>query len=165
MSAEFEFNLRGLVREVLRSSTIADPGAVAVEVLKRIPSRMHKAALGQALRLYVRQVISEERISHRSEPAAAHQPPARSAKVAGIRDGWQKRLRDRVHCNGTWKFLAACTYDDLLAAAAERRQLADRNQAWARQYDAWARLLTEHDAETFGDLPTEAQMSALGSAA
>lgn len=161
-----DFKLRHLVRDVLRTSTLADPGDIAEEVLRRIPTRQVRVALAQALRLYVRQVNSEERISHRGEPATEAQAPNRSAKVSGIRDGWQKRLRDRVHVGkGEWKFLAACTYDDLLAAAAERRELAERNQAWARQYDTWARLLTEHDVKTFGDLPTEAQMSALGRAA
>lgn len=156
-----DFNLRSIVREVLTSSTIADPGVVAEEVLRRVPSRMLKQALQQALRLYVRQVISEVRVSR--PPVASSN---RSAKVSGIRDGWQRRLRDRVHCgDGNWKFLAECTYEDLLAAAGERRQLAERNLAWARQYDEWARLLTEHDVATFGELPAEAQMAALGRAA
>jgi hypothetical protein len=147
---------------VLNSSTIADPGVIADEVLRRVPSRMVKQALQQALRLYVRQVISEVRITRPPAPSS----PARSAKVSAIRDGWQRRLRDRIHCgNGNWKFLAECTYEDLLAAAGERRELAERNMAWARQYDEWARLLTEHDVATFGDLPAEAQMSALGRAA
>ena len=156
-----DFNLRSLVQEVLRSSTMTDPGDLADEVLRRIPAKHHKAALQQTLRLFVRQVNSEVRISRQTAPAS----PATSTKVAAIRDGWQRRLRDRVHCNGQWKFLADCNYEDLLAAATERRQLADRNMAWARQYDTWARLLTEHDVATFGELPVEAQMSALGAAA
>lgn len=158
-----DFTLRILVQEVLRTSTMADPGQVADEVMRRIPRSMVRVALSQALRLFVRQVISETRISHQATPTPAG--PARSRKVASIRDGWQRRLRDRVHCNGTWKFLGECGYDDLLAAAAERRELADRNMAWARQYDEWARLLTEHDVATFSDLPVEVQMSALGRAA
>jgi hypothetical protein len=160
-----ELSLRGLVRDVLRDSTIADPGVIAEEVLRRVPRGALKAALSQALRLYVRQVISEERIS-RTTSLTVNTRPAKSAKVTAIRDGWQRRLRDRVHVGkGEWKFLAACTYEDLLAAASERRELAERNNAWARQYDAWARLLTEHDVQTFGELPVEAQASALGRAA
>lgn len=160
-----DFILRQLVRDVLRDTDKADPGEVAGEVMARIPRGMVRAALSQALRLYVRQVISETRIG-RTGPQSTVTPLNRSAKVTAIRDGWQKRLRDRVHVgSGEWKFLADCTYDDLLAAATERRELAERNQAWARQYDAWARLLTEHDAATFGDLPAETQMQALGRAA
>ena len=161
-----DFILRTLVREVLRDSTIADPGTIADEVLRRIPRGAVRTALQQTLRLYVRQVISEERISRRDPNASVTTKPARSAKVTAIRDGWQRRLRDRVHTGkGEWKFLAACTYDDLLAAAAERRELADRNNAWARTYDAWARLLSEHEVSTFGDLPVEALAAALGRAA
>ena len=161
-----DFILRTLVREVLRDSTIADPGTIADEVLRRIPRGAMRSALQQALRLYVRQVISEERISRANPGVPVATKPARSTKVTAIRDGWQRRLRDRVHTGkGEWKFLAACTYGDLLAAAAERRELADRNSAWARTYDAWARLLPKYGVSTFGDLPVEALAAALGRAA
>lgn len=158
-----DFVLRHLVREVLSDSDEADPGRIADMVLAQIPPRQTRTALAQALRLFVRQVISETRTA-RNEPTVT--PISRSAKVAAIREGWQRRLDDRVHgAEGSWKKLRDCTYDDLLSAATERRQMAERNNAWARQYDAWARLLTEHDAETFGDLPAEIQMHALGRAA
>lgn len=159
-----DFNLRQVIREVLRSSTMADPGQVADEVMRRIPTKMIKAALTQVLRDVVRQVMSEERGAHRGLTPTAG--PTRSAKVSGIRDGWQKRLRDRVHVGASeWKLLGSCTYDDLLFAASERREIAESNAAMARQYDAWARLINKHDVATFGDLPAEAQMSALGRAA
>lgn len=158
-----DFVLRHIVRDVLRNSTLADPGDIAAEVLRRIPARSTRDALEQTLRLYVRQVISEVRISSRPAPATAANG---SWKVAAIRDGWQRRLRDPVHVGAQeWKLLADCSYEDLLAAAAERRQLAERNQAWARTYDAWAGLLVEHDVKRFGDLPADAQMQALGRAA
>lgn len=158
-----DFILRQLVRDILAETDAADPGEIAGQVMARIPPRMIRVALSQALRLYVRQVISETRTAH---PPVAPTAINRSAKVAAIRDGWQKRLRDRVHVGGSeWKFLADCTYEDLIAAASERRQMADRNNAWARTYDAWARLLTEHNVTTFGELPAAEQMQALGRAA
>jgi hypothetical protein len=184
-----DFNIRQLIREVLRSSTMADPSAVADEVMRRIPKNMIRAALAQVLRDVVRQVMGEERQANRggssvtaepqpTQPAlriadGGDEPPAkpvpnRSWKRVGISDGWQKRLMDRVHVGQSaqdWKLLKFCTYEDLLFAANERRGIADSNNAAARQYDAWARLLTEHDVATFGDLPAEAQMSALGRAA
>lgn len=157
------FVLRQLVRDVLAENESADPGEVAEAVMGRIPRGMVRVALAQSLRLYVRQVISETRTARPPAPTPA---TGKSLKVAAIRDGWQRRLQDRVHVGSSeWKFLADCTYDDLLAAAAERRELADRNNAWARQYAEWARLLTEHDVATFGDLPAEEQMHALGRAA
>lgn len=183
------FNIRHLVREVLRSSTMADPGDVAHEVLRRIPSDLTRVALEQVLRDVVRSIMGEERASNRVPSSTAHagpdlrpgprltpvferpdhpRRPQHSAKVAAIRDGWQKQLNNRIHVGDgskDWKLLRACTYADLLFAATERRGIADRNASVARQYDAWARLINEYDVATFGDLPAEAQMSALGSAA
>lgn len=182
-----DFNIRQVVREVLRSSTMADPGAVADEVMRRIPKQMVRTALVQVLRDVVRQVMGEERnstaaptgasdpqpTSLRVAPEGGAEPeqtrvPNRSWKTVGIRDGWQKRLTDRIHVGQSardWKLLKFCTYEDLLFAATERRGIADSNNAAARQYDAWARLITEHEVATFGDLPAEALMSALGRAA
>ena len=180
-----DFNIRHLVREVLRSSTMADPGAVADEVMRRVPKNMVRTALAQVLRDVVRQVMGEERSSTAAPVAQAAnlrrvpdsqaeqlpeapRVPNRSWKTTGIRDGWQKRLTDRIHVGQSaqdWKLLKFCTYEDLLFAATERRGIADSNAAAARQYDAWARLITEHDVATFGDLPAEALISALGRAA
>ena len=158
-----DFTLRHVVRDVLAETTEADPGKLAGLVLARIPKKDYHAALSQALRLFVRQIISETRTGHN---APAPTPIQGSRKVAAIREGWQRRLNDRIHVgDSAWKVLRDCTYDDLLHAAQERRSLAERNAAWARQYDAWARLLTEHDVETFGDLAAEVQMQALGRAA
>lgn len=158
------FNLRSIVRETLADTSDADPGVVAEQVLAAIPKARTRDALEQTLRLFVRQIISEQRVS--SPPSNVRTIPTTSAKVAAVRDGWQKRLRDRVHVgDGAWKFLGECTYDDLLSAAAERRDLAERNAAWARQFDSWARLLTEHDVETFAELPLTVQADVLGRAA
>lgn len=159
-----DFVLRDLVREVLHENNLTDPGDIAEEVLRRIPRGNLRVALGQALRLYVRQINSEGRNRSPDIPAVA--APNQSWKVAGVRDGWQRRLRVLEHVGGsTYKPLANCTYEDLLFCATERRALAERNSARARQYDAWARLLTEHDVKTFGELPAETQLSALGRAA
>ena len=181
------FNVRHLIREVLRTSTLADPGALAAEVMKRIPEDMLGVALEQVLRDVVRNEMSRQRVHRNASPIAAtgpdlrpgprltpvfddaaRAPAPRSAKVSAIRDGWQKRLMDRIHTGEgarDYKLLRACTYEDLLFAAKERREHADRNASVARQYDAWARLINEYDVQTFGDLPAEAQMGALGSAA
>lgn len=159
-----EQNLRVLVHEVLETSTMPDPGDVAEEVFRRVPPEEHGEALRQTLRLFVRQVIGELRVGNPSTRPAANS--GRSAKVRAIRDAWQRRLADRVHVGDSeWKFLRDCTRDDLLAAAAERRKLAERNAAWARTYDGWARLLTEHGVATFGELPAEVLLDTLGAAA
>lgn len=193
-----DFNIRQLIRDVLRSSTMADPGEIAVEVMRRIPDSRVWEALAQVLRDAVRETMRSERtgnsftvsdgepaakpkltVTPQGSPYSAPSPemngpverprvPNRSPKVSAIRDGWQKRLHDRVHVGaggGDWKLLKSCTYEDLIFAAKERHETADRNAAAARQYGAWARLITEHDVATFGDLPAEALISALGRAA
>ena len=158
MSAEFV--LRHVVRDVLASSVEADPGILAGQVLARIPKKDRDAALKQAMRSIVRQAMAETRVGHRPSNNAPIRP---SSKVAGIRDGWQRRLRDRVHVGeSTWKLLADCTYDDLTAAAAERQEQADRNMVWVREYRAMASAVLDAEVERFGDLPVEKQMQILG---
>ena len=174
-----DFNLRAVVREVLAGTNEADPGVIAGMVTARIDAADRDAALSQMMRLFVRQVMSEERTaaapfssssggqltrgSHAPIAAAAGRP---SLRVAGIRDGWQRALRSRVHVgHSEYKLLADCNYDDLYAAAAEREDLARRNQAWARHYHVLAALLTEHDVETVGELPSNVLMVSLGAVA
>ena len=124
-------NLRALVREVSASSLIPDPSQLADEVYRRLPESDRDAALQQSLRQFVRQVMSEERMqTHIGSPAG----PGTSAKVQGIRDHWQKALRNSLNVGeGVWKFLGDCTAADLMFAADQRREQASRNRAKAAQ--------------------------------
>lgn len=160
-----KFDLRTLIREHLASTDEADPGIIAGRVIAAIPKSQYGAALTQVMRHFVRQIISETRGTNAGSNVRTIRPSA-SWKGQGIRDGWQKRLRDRVHVGGSeWKFLADCSYDDLMTAAAERQELADRNASWARTYKAFALAVSEANVATFGDLPAESQMNLLGGAA
>lgn len=156
-------DLRSLVAQTLEQTDVADPGAVARLVLDRMSDVERAEALEVTLRGFVRQLMSEQR---RTPPAAPPASMPRSWKVQAVRDGWQQRLRDRVHVGDSqWKLLADCGYADLMAAADERAAIADRNAAWARTYREWARLLDEQGAATFADLPAVVQANALGAAA
>ncbi len=157
------FVLRTLVQEAAASSLVADPGELAADVFRRIPVEHRAAALQQSLRQYVRQILSEERMRTQiGRPAV----PGTSAKVQGIRDHWQRALRDRLNVGeGVWKFLADCDADDLLFAAEQRREQASRNRAKAAQYDALRQLLDEHGVKCVADLPAEVLVSSLGRAA
>ena len=160
------FNLRQTVRDMLTESDVADPGRIAEMVMVRIAPDDHATALSQALRLFVRQVISETRTGNAPTNVTPILSRGRSWKATGIRDGWQRRLNDRIHVGDSdWKLLGDCTYDDLIAAASERQQLADRNAAWARTYRAFAAALRDTGAATFRELPAEQQMHLLGGAA
>ncbi len=159
-----EFNLRQTVRDTLDATAEADPGVIAGLVVAKISKADRDAALSQAMRLFVRQVITEERNNHR--PNSSVVTPIRSRKVAAIRDSWARRLNDRVHVGGSeWKQLRACSYDDLTAAASERQEMADRNAATAREYRAMASAVLDADVDTFGDLPVETQARILGGVA
>lgn len=163
-----DFNLRAVVRDALTGTNEPDPGVIAAQVLSRIDPGDRDAALSQAMRLFVRQVISETRVGHRPANVASlnARRSGHSAKVAAIREGWQRRLRDRVHTGDSeWKLLGDCNYDDLMAAAGERQQLADRNSAWAREYRAMAHEVKVAEVARFADLPVETQARMLGGAA
>jgi len=160
------FDLRAVVRDKLASTDEADPGVIARQVIAAIPKSQYGAALTQVMRLFVRQIISETRGSHVGNVTPIRRAPSKSWKGDGIRDGWQRRLGDRLHVGGSeWKQLRDCTYDDLMVVAGERQQKAEQNAAWARTYRAFALAVSEADVATFGDLPTEQQMHLLGSAA
>lgn len=165
MSTE-PFVLRHCVRDILAGTTEADPGVIAGMVVAHISREDRDAALSHAMRLFVRQVISETRTGHRPPNVTPIHRTSRSSKVTAIRDGWQRRLRDRVHVGqSAWKLLADCTYDDLLAAAAERQDQSDRTAAWAREYRAMASAVLDADVETFGELPVAQQAVILGGVA
>lgn len=158
-----DFNLRALIRETGRSSLVADPGLIADDVFRRIPARNRDTALRQALRQFVRQVLTEDRMrTHISSTPGV----GVSSKVQGIREHWQRALRDRLNVDdGVWKFLGECTRADLMFAADQRREQASRNRAKAAQYDALRALMEKHGVDRVADLPADVLMLSLGRAA
>lgn len=170
-----EFNLRALVREVAATSTMNDPGDIAEEVAKRIARKDTAEALRQALRVFVRQVISEQRPHSIGAPSSPVTSPKfrsagpaanRSAKVAAIRDGWQKHLRARYHVgDGQWSQLGDCGREQLDYIATFLDNQAAQKQAKARSIRRLAEAVTEHEVKRVRDLPAELLMTAFGEAA
>lgn len=158
-----DVNHRAIIREVLEETDETDPAEVAKMVVERIDRRRYKAVLTVLMRAEVRDVYSSMRTGRiesgeKERQREPSRPAAPSSKVKGIREAWKAHLRDRLHvAPGTYKQLVACTYDDLMYAAKERREQAYSFRAWAGIYEAWAKELREHKAETFGDLPTGVQ--------
>lgn len=159
------FSLREAVNAVLDSSALASPQEVAAQVASELTARQVRAALSQALPGYVAQLMQQRRTTNplltNRVPAAT---PVRSAKVTGIRDAWSAALRDRVHVDGGWKLLGECGTDDLLFAAAERREHAAKNVAKAEAFEALAERLRAAGAATVADLP-HGDAAVLGAAA
>jgi len=77
-----DFSLRRLVRDVLASSELTDPHALADEILARIADEDLRPALGQVLASMVREEIRERRNKHAvalPSPAVLTTPPVASA--------------------------------------------------------------------------------------
>ena len=168
------FNLRGLVRQVAKSSTLRSPDELADEILRRIPQEELLNVLRDALKPLVREVIFEARPHGkfttgygRPSQAAAISAPARgSMKVAAIREGWQETLQARYSVGpGQFKLLRECTYEDLQLIARGMDHRAETFASKARSLRSLASAVLEHDVATVEDLPAEVLMVSLGAAA
>jgi hypothetical protein len=162
-----DFSLRALVRSVLDTTRTPDLGEISATVMDQIAPEDYGKALAQTMRQFVRQIVSEQRMSLQiSTPSLPTAPRSRreSPHVAEIR-AWRSQLRQIVHVGSGSKFLGDCTRDDLIFAAEERRELAARNNAKARQLEIFVALLNEHGAKTVGELPDTVLRGALEAAA
>lgn len=165
------FSLAALIREVVRTSTFADPVMLAKEVDRRIKKSDRDEALAQALPGLVRETLS---LSRRATSFASAPPseeattapvvqipeqrrPNRSWKRQGISEYWRRVLVDHRLSVGSdvaaWKVLGDCTSENLFYAADTRDEHARRNAEKASQYRRLAELLIEHGAATVKDLP------------
>lgn len=152
------FDLTALVRKVMDETDLADPADIAAKVVQRVPAKDRLAALQQAMPTFVRVTVTRNR-----GPMAAtsrrigRKQAGRSAKVAAIRAAapvWKRALRERLHVGrGQWLLLGECSYDHLMFAVAERREMALRNTASADRYEKVASALTEYGVETVQELP------------
>ena len=160
-------NLRHLVAEVIGSSTLDSPSDIAAEVSARVHDADLREAFDSALRVFVRQVLSEQRTSsHFDFVPQSESVLIPSSKVAAVRDGWQRALRfHKVPTPDGWKPLGACTVADLTHAALAREEQGRRNFAKAKQYTDLAATLTAHDAATVGALPLAVLSVAIGQVA
>lgn len=85
-TADTDFSLRALVREIAEQNPLLGPGLLARKVAERIPEEHLRDAVGQTMGLYVRQVMHEARptptgksVTRPSTPApvpASFLPPA-----------------------------------------------------------------------------------------
>lgn len=162
-----EFNLRALIAETLDHTDEPDPGVIAGQVLAKISSADQPAALSQAMRTFVRQVISERRNSIRPGVRSIGSAPSAPLSLKGslIRDGWQRRLNDRIEGADGWVMRGQATYEDLIHAAEFRETQARKNNAVARDLRNQASAVLEAGVATLGELSAETLMRVLGGAA
>lgn len=169
-----DFNLRHLVREVLDSSAVNDPHLIAPDVLDRIDDTDLRAALGECLPSFVREMIRSSRtfLTLHSQPDVMTESPGGvprpvmkaepvrrsglSSKVAAIRESGPKWLSERLNTGASpreWKRVGDCGFSDLMFAAGQRREQAARTSAVADRLEALAELVQSHGVSRVRDLP------------
>lgn len=157
------YDLRKVVREFLDETDLTDFREMGAELARRIPSKDLRSALATALPDLLSTVNQQRRMSN--PIISGTSGPVRSPKVAGIAAMHAAALRALVHVGGgANKHLGDCTYEDLMFAAAERREQARRNAAKADQYEALANRLRASGFTRVADLPA-ADVAELGAAA
>jgi hypothetical protein len=146
-------NLRARIRAISLDTGEVDPPAVAEKLLGELSPEEQAAALHQILPDYVRGVLGAPWPAPNEGPPApgkgAHRgPQVKAAYYAELQRVWdtpdgQKRFRD-------------CGTADLDFLAAARRSQAAELIARAEEFDRAKAMLTKHDKEKVGALPTAA---------
>jgi hypothetical protein len=154
------FDLRKTVNDFLDATDLTDFREMAAALTKSLPARELRPALTEALAGYIANA-NHHRRSHNvilcadAAPRTA-QPVTRSPKVAAIAAWHQRALRDLVHVGkGDNKPLGDCTYDDLMFAATERREIARLTTVKADRYEWLAKQLHAHNVDRVADLPSD----------
>lgn len=146
-----DLNLRAIVREVLNDTDLTEPTDVAEETFRRLTRGQYAPALRQTLRQFVRLVMTHQMAAI---GGTGHVP---SSKVEGIREALGG-FRAYYSTADGWKHIRSCTRDDLLYAAAERREQAERNIAEAERLEKLAGRLSGE--QTVGELGDDALIGA-----
>lgn len=164
MSADREFSLRSLLRQVRDELGTGDRYRIAEKAMPRIPAEHREAAFLQALAEVARDVVKSGHprlhavpVSVAASPAApkaGNRNSARSSKVAAIRRAWPE-LRQFYPSIDKDKMVAEYSSENLNALAdllqAQSRQSATK----ASRYRKLAKLMDQAGAKRLSDLPDE----------
>lgn len=157
MSKTDDTGLHRLITETISGAPVDDPRELAELVAKATPRRHVEEFYRQALVQQVRMVLAERRNHAFAHTVSAAAAPARSRKVAGIRDWWAELCAARIHVGGQqWMRIGDCGVDELTFAAQERRAHARRVLARAESCELLRDLLVEHGVATVAELPADA---------
>lgn len=167
-----DFNLAGTVRNVMDTNDITDTDQLTDLAFALIPEEEYPALVRKLLRGYVRNMQGSDWNTTRvprvdAEPQtwvddenspqmlpARSRPKPLSRYRAGIHsEVVQAWLDATTDINGVRKRRGDMTVDDMLVAAAVRRELASANSLAADELAAHAALLEEHGVKTLSDLP------------
>ena len=120
--------IQQMVRKVLEETALTEPTDVAEKILSMLTPDDYLPVLQETLPHYVGTMYTLDRMA----PAVR---PRGSAKVAGVREMWKRRLNTPVKVNGAWKRLGECDAFDLMSMADELRVLADKHLQKADYYE------------------------------
>lgn len=150
-----EFNLNALIESV-RESTGPNADDIAAKVQPLIPESERSAVELFLLTRYVANTRPglARRLAHpqQSPPPSRTTRTQRSAKVAALQ-AHARFLRAEIVTESGEKWLADCSYDDLMFAAALRRKHAADTISAAEAHEALAKLVRKHRVARVGDLP------------
>ena len=150
-------NTRHAVQRLVTQSGLSNPREIADKMIAGASVEEREQWLTEALPKFVADVLRTDRNHALAEAttsgAGNRRMPARSAKVAQVRDWWSRFLESRISVGGAWKPVGAMTADDLEVVIADRRAHAAATIAQADRLAAILSLMAEHGAATVADLP------------
>lgn len=160
-----DIDIQTVVRHIIDSTTLADPGDIAAKVCESLPDAQLREVLTVALRAYVRDQLAQHR--WRTAVAASvptleapvgslsSNPTARSERVTAIRDAAPAWLRARVCAAGEWLLLGDCTPIHLAALDRDLHRQASRLECKREKYRHLLELCEQYAVSHVSDLPVE----------
>lgn len=149
-------NLTEIVQQVVDDYETTDVDELSRAALARIDAADYRDALRTILPTYVRSFISRNR-----GPADAPLPPRPSAKVAAVRDAWERWLDELVSVGpNRYARRGDMTAADCRYAAQLRRRHAEANAVEADKWEDWAERIERTGAACLREVPAEMRPAA-----
>lgn len=155
-----EFDIHELIREVIDTSGLADPGEIADAVMDKIGDSDLRTALHSVLRAAVREIFR----GHRDSVLAASR--AGVSRANQVRDWYVQTLQVRLHVGDSdgapvWALFGDCSQAELEFVVNERREVARANALQAKRYEAVQSRMKAKRAKFVRDLSAEDLRSAM----
>jgi hypothetical protein len=151
-------SVRQRVLDVLDSTELSDPHAIADAIAADLRGAAAKEALAECLPQYVRVVLSSLRSNARLDPATwpshtheANAGSSRSSKWMAARDFF----RQPIHAAGEWRQLGDLTVDEVAWLVDDRHRQAKELTIAADRFAALRDLMTRRKAKRVRDLPED----------
>lgn len=160
------FDVRAAVETILDDGE-TDLDKMCQLLVDQIADAELREVLLVTVRPFVREAIGRRRMGNpilhpgKAVPTvpvipAPRRPEQPSAKVAAIRNQWERALADLVYVgSNTYKALGDCGYLDLTFAANARQAMATATLAMAEQYRRLASALVSHGVHSVRELPED----------